>query len=315
MNGKLTLRPPSTVAIITNNTCNLTCNNCGTLQNYNFNDVSNWAQNEKYIRKWAEIAHFDDIDLLGGEPFLNPELYTWAKNVKGLFPNTTVKVSTNGTLLNLDKNIFLSRKIVDLGVAIIVSTHTAEDYELHREWIHKIAEPFINDLKIERIFTPSEDIIHDTVQEIYKWKDSGALVFSHVLVDRMYPNYILEVKDNTVILDDGDPIKSHEKCIFNVNCMAIQEGLFYKCPSVTNYAIMKNLVNYEDRAYPILDSYKACSPFQPIEEIKEFFESLYEPIDACRLCAFDKKINPTTMERPVTFDKSYKKAFKGATKL
>lgn len=312
MSGKLILPEPSTIAIITNNTCNLTCNNCGTLQNYNFTDVSSWAKNEKYIRKWAEIAHFDDIDLLGGEPFLNPELYTWAKNVKELFPNTTVKVSTNGTLLHLEKNIYLARKLVELGVKIVVSTHDEKDWESHHQCLLKIAEPFIDKVNIERSGTPDGDIMQDTYQ--HTWTMNNDFLFLHILVHKMYPNYVVEVKDNTVILDDGDPVKSHENCIFNVNCMAIQEGLFYKCPAVMNYAVMKHRVNYEDRAYPLLDSYKACSPFQPFEEIEEFFNSLHNPIPACRLCAFDKKINPTSMERPVTFDKSYKKAFKGATK-
>ena len=36
------------VCIIINNTCNLTCNECGTLQNYNFAGVMSWKEETGY---------------------------------------------------------------------------------------------------------------------------------------------------------------------------------------------------------------------------------------------------------------------------
>jgi len=312
MSGRLKIPSADSVAIITNNTCNLTCNNCGTLQNYNFNDLYSWEQNAKSMIKWAEIAEFDNIDVLGGEPYLNPHLYSWAKNIKELWPYANVRVSTNGTLLHLDKNILLTRKLLNVDVGLVVSTHTTDEFDLHEQYLWNIVEPFKDKIRVEQNHHIVGDIMSSDIEKIWYYEDK--IIFAHILVDRMFPNYVQEVKDNTVILDDGDPVKSHEQCIFNTQCYTIQDGLLYKCPLVFNYAIMKDLVNYEDRAYPLLDSYKACSPFDDIAVVKDFFNTLHHPIEACRLCAFDKKVNPTEQWVPVKMDKSMKKAFKGATK-
>lgn len=298
------------VAIITNNTCNLTCSQCGTLQCYNFNDSYSWVNNEKYYRKWAEIADFPQIDLLGGEPFLNQDLYNWAKNIKNLWPDSVVTVGTNGTLLHLSKNIDLTRKLFDLDVSLIISTHAKDEYSRHEEYLWKIVEPFKNEIEIVDLGSDSKTRI-----EINKlWTRNGKTIVRHALVDKMFPNYVKKLENNTLILDDGDPVLSHENCMYNTNCYTIQTGLFYKCPLVFNYAIMKYKINYEDRAYPILESYKACSPFDDITEIEKFFSDLPKPITACSLCAFDKKKNPTEAWVPVTYDKTMKKAFKGSTK-
>jgi len=296
------------IAIITNNTCNLTCNQCGTLQCYNFTDSYNWNTNANYYQKWAEIADFPQIDLLGGEPFLNRDLYNWAKNIKTLWPKSVVTIGTNGTLLNLSKNIQLTRDLFDLDVSLVISTHAQADYSLHEQYLWSIVEPFKHEINIVEV----EKSIGIAVNKL--WTRSNKTLFRHALVDKMFSNYVKKFENNTLILDDGDPVLSHEKCIFNTNCYTIQNGLFYKCPLVFNYAIMKHKVNYEDRAYPILESYKACSPFDDIENITQFFNRLDKPINACSLCAFDKKENPTEAWVPVTYDKSMKKAFKGSTK-
>lgn len=313
MSGKLIIPNTDAIAVITNNTCNLTCNNCGTLQNYNFTDTYTWEKNAEHMKKWAEIAYFPHIDLLGGEPLLNPDIYNWGKNVKELWPDSVVKIQTNGTLLHLKRIINVVRKLFDLGVELTVSTHTKDEYELHRQYLWNIVQPFKDKIKIEQTVDRNHDAMDIDLEQI--WVKDGRQIIQHILVDHMFPNYIKEVKDNTVILDDSDPVESHNSCPFSTACFTIQDGLFYKCPLVFNYAIMKHRVNYEDRAYPLLDAYEACSPFDPIEKIASFFSNLHKPIEACRLCAYDKKANNNKMAIPVTFDKSYKKAFKGATKI
>lgn len=296
MKSKLALNKE--LAIIINNTCNLTCNNCGTGNCYNFKGTYRWSEEGHLYEKWAEVADFPEIDILGGEPYLNPELLDWAVNIRKLWPNANMTVTTNGTLLYLEKNIEVTRKFIEAGVRLVVSTHVMSDFEKFNNDIWKILEPWKDEIVITDGDIPGSKV----------WNHGDKIVaFNHPVVD-MLPNYIKEVKNGIMYLDDGDVQASHDNCFWATNCYTLQRGLFYKCPLVTNYAEAKNQVRYEERAYPLLEKFKPCSPYDDIEDIKKFFEDLPKPIPACSLCAFEKKNNSP---QPVTFDKSWKKAFKG----
>lgn len=302
MDQRLSIKSSNIICIIINNTCNMTCNNCGTLQCYNFNGTYRWSEEKDLYEKWAEVADFPEIDIMGGEPYLNPELLDWALNIKRLWPNSIVNVGTNGTLLHTAKNIKITRKFIDAGVILSVSGHDIN-----------LAEKILSD--IWNIFEPYKDEIQtkqdaDNKEMICFYKN-GRMIAKYHPVYFMYPNYVKRIKDGTLYLDDGDAEESHKNCIYSTNCYTLQKGLFYKCPLVTNYAELKTQVRYEERAIPLIEKFKPCSPYSNKEEIESFFEKLDKPIDACKLCAFEKKKDPLKPNRPVTFDKSMKKEFRG----
>lgn len=308
---KLEIASSENIAIIINNTCNLTCNACGTLQCYNFKGTYRWSEESHFYEKWAEIANFPHIDILGGEPYLNPELYEWCYNIRRLWPDSELNIQTNGTLLHLPKNIEITRKIFDLNIGIIVSCHDRADYEKFEGYLWKIFEDCKNEITVEDVVNDEGKDVAMTSDISRSWKRNGKHLVHHVLVDKMFPNYVKELRNGVLYLDDGDPVKSHENCVYATNCYTIQRGLFYKCPLVFNYAEMKTQVKYEERAYPLLNAYKECSPYDKIEDIEKFFNNLDKPISACSLCAFEKKKEPLKQWVEVTFDKSFKKAFKG----
>ncbi len=289
------------LAIVINNTCNLTCNNCGTAQCYNFKGVFRWDETAHLYEKWSSLIDIPNIEILGGEPYLNPDLLEWTINIKKLWSNSRVGVISNGTLLNIEKHIDTTRKFLNNQITLMVCTHSLEDYNKHADYILKILEPYINEI----------EIVYDKNEKFTRYIKNSQTLISHKLVDEMYRSYFKEVKDGVMYLSDSDPVKSHENCIWAQNCFTIQKGLLYKCPLVTNYAEAKTQVKYEQRATDLLEKYKACSPFDQQTQIEKFINDLPKVIPQCSLCPFDKMPNAKEQLFPVTFNKEWKKAFKG----
>ena len=307
MDNRLHLPTENPVCIIINNTCNLTCNACGTLQNYNFAGVMSWKEEKHLYEEWAKKANFPEIDILGGEPYLNPELLDWALGIKSLWPDSQVNVVTNGTLLGLKKNVETTRTFLEAGVCLNLSGHDQKDIPKFKMFIDKILEPFGD--RAERI-NPDYDDPYG-FEHLDMWQIDGKYAIGHTIVDKMFPNYVKEVKDNTIILDDGDREESHDACLYGQHCHTLQRGKLFKCPLVLNYDELKTQTYYEERAYPLLEDYKPLTVDQDKETMQDFFNNIGKSIPACSLCAMHKKPKPKELSVDVQFDKNRKKAFKG----
>lgn len=82
--------------------CNLNCKGCA--------DFSNLAREKKYylpeeykrdLTRLSELfSSVKKIRLLGGEPFLNPELTQYIEITKSIFPDTDLRIVTNGLMID-----------------------------------------------------------------------------------------------------------------------------------------------------------------------------------------------------------------------
>jgi len=81
--------------------CNLNCKGCA--------DFSNLAKEKKFytiqeykkdLTRLSELfSSVEKIRLLGGEPFLNPDLPRYVEITKSIFPDTDLRIVTNGLLI------------------------------------------------------------------------------------------------------------------------------------------------------------------------------------------------------------------------
>ncbi|MGY8868501.1 MAG: radical SAM protein [Methylophagaceae bacterium] len=290
------------ISIIINNTCNLTCSNCGSNNQYNYRGVYNWLDYAEHFREWQKKIDFVEINIVGGEPFLHTDLATWAIELKKLWPNALVSVDTNGTLLGLEKNVHVARTLLENDIKLMVFWHTAHDINRGEVFLNKILEPYDIEIVVEDGYQVG------TTRNIYYEVHSQNVLAELGLTDRYFPSTIKEIKNGIVYLDDTDDIQaSHDVCHYATDCVSIQCGLMYKCTLPMTYANSKDQFTYEERVRPLLDQYKACSPFWEYNKIKQFIENLKNPIPQCRFCAFDKRAGSKDCTIPVTFDKSLKK--------
>ncbi len=81
--------------------CNLNCKGCGHFSNIScttqFPDIDNFKESLKGCsQKFEDIALFR---LMGGEPFVNPDLDLYIRAVRNFFPYSVMRIVTNGLLL------------------------------------------------------------------------------------------------------------------------------------------------------------------------------------------------------------------------
>lgn len=105
------------------NVCNLNCQNCNRFNNYAFSGHQRWKDHEEQYQKWSKIVDFDTIGILGGEPLLNPEFPIWLNNIATLWPNSIIKIISNGTQMDRWPDLYQQIKQYNGRVFLDISIH------------------------------------------------------------------------------------------------------------------------------------------------------------------------------------------------
>ena len=103
--------------------CNLNCRACShfsPLTEKKFGDPEQFSRDLEQIR--SMIDYIGEIQLLGGEPLLNPELYRFVREARRIYPYAQINVVTNGILLmSVDER--LKEAMKSTGAAFRVSVY------------------------------------------------------------------------------------------------------------------------------------------------------------------------------------------------
>ena len=105
------------------NVCNLNCQNCNRFNNYAFSGHQRWKDHEEQYQKWSKIIDFGTIGILGGEPLLNPEFPIWLNNIATLWPNSSIKIISNGTQMDRWPDLYQQIKQYNGRVFLDISIH------------------------------------------------------------------------------------------------------------------------------------------------------------------------------------------------
>ena len=104
--------------------CNLNCKRCGNFSNLakeknclDLHKFENWLN---HLRKKFRIVQ--NIELLGGEPLLNPQLEQYVRLVRKYFPETKIVIVTNGLLI-LNINQALIDAMVSCNASFYISQY------------------------------------------------------------------------------------------------------------------------------------------------------------------------------------------------
>lgn len=103
--------------------CNLNCRSCShfsPLTEKKFGDLEQFLRDLERIR--SMIDYIGEIQLLGGEPLLNPDLYRFVQEARRIYPYAQINVVTNGILLmSVDER--LKEAMKSTGAAFRVSVY------------------------------------------------------------------------------------------------------------------------------------------------------------------------------------------------
>lgn len=103
--------------------CNLNCRGCAHYSPIFKREIPNFDERIRDVRLLKE--KFDDIlrfYILGGEPFLNPEVGKYAQTIREILPDTDIRIVTNGLLVpKLSQDVL--KAIKDANAIIEISEY------------------------------------------------------------------------------------------------------------------------------------------------------------------------------------------------
>ena len=89
--------------------CNLACVGCISLSNFDRRGGVRITEGKQWLEDWSKKLSIGTLCLFGGEPLLNPDFDDWVVAVRNFFPNTHIKVITNGFYLKQSHVNILSK--------------------------------------------------------------------------------------------------------------------------------------------------------------------------------------------------------------
>lgn len=103
--------------------CTLACKSCTNYSDYNMRGgYVRWSTMQAWLDQLFPRLRVISFHIIGGEPFLNPELALWVRSFRQRYPHVMLKIVTNGTLLH--KNWWIIDAMRELGMmSLDVSMH------------------------------------------------------------------------------------------------------------------------------------------------------------------------------------------------
>jgi organic radical activating enzyme len=258
--------------------CNLTCENCDSYNNRNFKGHFTWSEYKDHYIEWSKKLKIDTINLIGGEPFSNPKLIEWVKEVPKYFNETkNFRISTNGTYIK--NNLDLTIEIIRSGFSLDICVHDPALRIDIENAVDKLAE----------ILNASKSI---SGQLIRYFIDDREII-------KLYSTYVFfkasteKIENKITFFRKSDPIKAHTLCMEECGpSHFFVRGKIYKCYLTAIAEDLTSQFQFEKEGAALLNSYIPATPYDSETTLEKFFSEIENYIDQCRLCAERKVIKP-----------------------
>jgi organic radical activating enzyme len=302
------------------NVCNLNCTNCNRLNNYHFSGHQLWKDYAEIYEKWGDQVDIKIINILGGEPLLNPSVLDWMVGLRKIWPKAMLKITSNGTRINYwDKlyNVLLENNI-NLGVCThnrerrteiiqtfekILTAPVSKKYlGDHSNWVNEAynkvkSESWPECLTVDDFYKLPE-YIQIECRDQHKIDPDQYLDFTStmLLTDKNgvevkishaedFVTAPLKYENNTFEVYNSDPIEAHGVCISKY-CHTFSKGKLYKCHHVALLPEFLQQFNVDIT----VDDQKLLNSYQPLtvqdsqESTHQFIQNLTLGIPQCKLC-------------------------------
>jgi len=243
--------------------CQLSCLGCTNYSDLKHSGYVKWTDGKHDLEQWLEILDIPDFGIMGGEPLINPEVKQWLIGVRKLMPDSQIRFTTNGLLL--EKHWDIIELMHDLGnVSFKITAHTPE---LLEHVIDKIMNMYqwqhVHEHGISRLIATNQFRFH------IKTPKSFLKTFRNEYTDMM-PCY-------------SDYEQAFSSCI-QQTCPLLHKGKIYKCS--TSGLLSDTLARFGN---PNIEKWqqfipRGISPTSTNSEIQEFIKNFGLPNSICAQC-------------------------------
>ena len=244
--------------------CNLSCLGCTNYSDMAHKGYVAWHDGKKQIESWLNRVSITDIGIMGGEPLINPQAKEWLVGTRELLPDTQIRFTTNGILLN--RNPWVIKTIMDIGNCVFKITVHQSDPMLEKT--------------IQKIF---DSYTWQSVTEfgIQRWKTDNNVRFQ---INR--PNHFVKSYKNDY--ENMAPYSSSPENAFAIccqqTCPLLFNGKIYKCS--TSGLLQSTLEKF---FYPNREKWEqyvsqGLGPDCSDQELQTFLENFGKPNKICSMC-------------------------------
>lgn len=175
--------------------CNLNCKGCGhyccIAPDANLMNVEEYIEDIKQIKD--KFWGVERLYLLGGEPLLHPRVSVIMEKTRMMFPDSDIRLSTNGLLLPVQDDSFFD---------------TVKKYNIHIEI---------------SLYEPTKKLLEESLAKLLKDKGVGETTILQGPRDQFFKKRLLK--------SNGDPEQAYSNCISS-HCHFLRNGHLSVCPVV-----------------------------------------------------------------------------------
>jgi hypothetical protein len=200
--------------------CNVACKGCISLSDRRRSGVEPKKNIDSWLDGWRHKISPRVCAIFGGEPCLHPDLPGICRSIRNTWPDTTMRLITNGYLLhNFDANVWF-----DLApIEIQISVHR-KDHE------HKINQNIKNILIQHNSWKITQQGGNRQHRQLSWQHHTGVLIYKSIFKEFIIPYQAVQ---NKILPWHSDPAKAHSICGAPATPILFKNKL-YKCPAVAN---------------------------------------------------------------------------------
>ena len=243
--------------------CNLSCVGCSNYADLKHTGYVPWQIGRQEIESWLPRLDIKEFGIMGGVPLINPEIKTWIRGLRELLPNSPIRFSTNGELL--DKHLDVVETAHEVGNFVFkITVHQ------HSERVEAV---------IAKIFG------------MYKWEPVREHGINRYRTDRGLrfqinrPQTFIKTYRNdyaNMRPFDSNPADSFAICI-QQTCPLMLGGRMYKCSTLGGLEDTLKRFGVTDPSWqPYVGQY--ITPASSDSDIEAFLNNFGQANRVCRMC-------------------------------
>lgn len=249
--------------------CNLSCKGCTNYSDLRHSGYVTWKDGKRDLENWLDRIDIPDFGLMGGEPLINPEFRDWISGCRELMPDSQLRFTTNGELL--EKHLDVLDLIHDVGnIVFKISVHR------HDQDLENIIEYIFNQYKWE--------IVRE--HGITRYKSRNNVRFQINRPQTFIKTFRRDYED--MLPYDSNPEESFDVCI-QQTCPLLYKGRIYKCS--TSGLLMDTLIytdNQDSMIWNQYKEYKGIGWADSLINIEKFISTFGKPENICAMCPSSK---------------------------
>ena len=237
--------------------CNISCAGCISISDIKRSGIEPFDLLRDSIVKWSSVVAPDVVVVFGGEPCLHPKLQDICKEIRQAWPNSIIRLITNGYLLdNFDPSVWFDFEPFEMQISI-----HRKDHELD------INKKIKNILQHKHPWVVSKQGGTRQHRQL-TWTYNNFSIYKSIFSEFVVPYKKLASK---LLPWNSSPEAAHKICGSPATPI-LYKGFLYKCPPVANIIDITGENWYNYRAVDVTDDMTA------------FINSIGQPESVCGQC-------------------------------